>query len=60
LIELAMPADSQSPLPDAGKPAGLAREETIVERIIGWCSHNQFLVVAVLFLIVVGVIAGVS
>ena len=36
----------------------LAREEIVVERIIGWCAHNQFLVlVGVLFLIVAGVIA---
>jgi Cu(I)/Ag(I) efflux system membrane protein CusA/SilA len=42
----------------SAKPTGLDREEMIVERIIGWCSHNQFLVVvAVLFLIVAGVIA---
>jgi len=41
-----------------GKPAWLVRDETIIERIIGWCAHNQFLVlVGVMFLIVAGVIA---
>ena len=36
----------------------MARHETIIERIIGWCAHNEFLVVVgALFLIVAGVIA---
>jgi Cu(I)/Ag(I) efflux system membrane protein CusA/SilA len=40
------------------KPALLVHDETIIERIIGWCAHNQFLViVGILFLIVAGVVA---
>ena len=53
--------ESDKPEPQhsvADKPVGRARAETIIERIIGWCAHNQFLViVGVLFLIVAGVIA---
>jgi hypothetical protein len=42
----------------AAKPVEPVRREMIVERVIGWCSHNQFLVVVgVVFLIVAGVIA---
>jgi len=59
---------TKHPDPAAGKPAqentalaqpgGPVRKEMIVERIIGWCSHNQFLVlVGILFLIVAGIIA---
>jgi Cu(I)/Ag(I) efflux system membrane protein CusA/SilA len=44
--------------PSSVKPASLVHDETIIERIIGWCAHNQFLViVGILFLIVAGVVA---
>jgi Cu(I)/Ag(I) efflux system membrane protein CusA/SilA len=44
--------------PSPVKPASLVCDETMIERIIGWCAHNQFLViVGILFLIVAGVVA---
>ena len=39
-------------------PTTEQRQETIIERVIGWCSHNSFLVmIGTLFLLVAGILA---
>jgi Cu(I)/Ag(I) efflux system membrane protein CusA/SilA len=45
-------------VPSPGESGPASRPETIIERLIGWCAHNKFLVlVGALFLIIAGVIA---
>jgi Cu(I)/Ag(I) efflux system membrane protein CusA/SilA len=53
------PAGKPAPArPSEAETAALVRDETIIERVIGWCAHNQFLVlVGILFLIAAGVVA---
>jgi len=56
--EITIRPDEPTRQPESAKSALPVRKETVIERLIGWCAHNQFLVlVGVLFLIVAGIIA---